>query len=202
MRINEIILNPSQNDYPASYEYHFRNVIDQHPLPLTPDYEFRAAMDNSEFHMGIWHKDTIVSYTGMHQESFGWQVDKITTDMAYRSKGFIRYSIEYAAKKYGKIYSDYHQTSEAAATWKALIKYRNTNLYYLFDTLTKDMTLINYDHNSNCYVPDPWDDTDQYIICAVHDPKRHAINEQRLKFNLLKNRNHPMIGDHFTELNP
>ena len=202
MKINEIILNPSQDDFPNSYEYHFKNPVDQHQLPLTPGYIFKAASDDMGFHMGIWHIDDIISYVGLHPEPFGWQVDKITTNQAHRSKGFIRYLIEYAAKKFQKIHSDYHQTPEAAGIWRALIKYRNNNHYYLYNVAANSLTGIKYDHSTNSYQPDPWDDSDQFVICAVHDSNRQQMTEQRIKFNQVRNRPHPMMGDNFREYNP
>jgi len=202
MRINEIILNPSQDDFPHSYDYHFKNVIDQHAIPLTPKFEFRAAIDETGFHMGIWNDDALVSYCSLHQEPFGWQVDKITTNHKYRSRGLIRYSIEYATKKFHKVYSDYHQTPEAATVWRALIKYRNCNSYYLFDVAENKLADIKFDVGTNSILPDPWNDSDNFIICAIHDPSRHTINEQRIEFNRIRKRTHPMMGDNFTEFNP
>lgn len=202
MKLNEIYINPPRYEYPESYQWHFDKI--DHEEILRTGLILKAVFNSDLAHIGVFDKDIMISYVGLHLTDHNlWQVDMQCTDVAYRSQGYIRRSIEYAVKKYGCVISDQGYTLEAQRTWTALIKYPNLYHYYYYNTLSKEKIPIKYVNDK--VEPDPWNQDENIVIMVCNRTlssesiKSIALREQ---WEIKMGRRDRWIGPDFTDFNP
>jgi len=202
MKINEIYTNPPREEYPASYQWHFFKI--NYEETLRTGLILKAVFEFDLAHIGVFDKDTIISYVGLHKlENNLWQVDMQCTDVEYRNQGYIRRSIEFAVKKYGCIISDQGHTSDAQRTWTALIKYPNLYHYYYYNIISKEKIPLKYVNDK--IEPNPWNQSDDVVIMvcnrklSLESIKHLAVREQ---WEIKMNRRDRWIGPGFIDFNP
>ena len=201
MHIHEIYINPSREEYPENYLHYFVNV--SHQETLSTGLTMKVSTGDSMIHIGIFDKDAIVSYVGLHQAGIYNQVDMQCTINKYRGQGYIRKCIEYAITHFSPVISDVGQTTEAKETWMALIQRPHLHGYYWLNLETQKKEPIKWGHDGP--TPNPWDDTDSVVILALPQQTSSAILEmraQRAAFDSARGRRDPWLGREFTEFNP
>jgi len=211
MRINEILKIDTHEEYVAGYAYHFNNPTDQHVMPphannleLNQHWVFKISIDTDQIHLSSWDGPHIISYVGLHKFMDGYQVDMIATDPKYRSRGLIRYAINYAVGKWHKIYSDTRQTPDAQAVWTALILRPFGTTYQLYDLGHNTLQQLRVVDGQ--IVPNPWsefeEDTVILATSTVLSETTLKVQVDRILLDTQRHRRWAGLGLNFTDFIP
>lgn len=121
MKINEIILLPSRDE--SMDKFTFPNIK---PVPVKDafdHFEFAEVLKGDDHKLMLYDNGVVIS--GLHLEIRGgyWQITYSQTVPEYRNQGCFRYLLIRAVNAHKTILSDSRQTTEAADSWKSLIKH-------------------------------------------------------------------------------
>lgn len=202
MKINEIYINPSRDEYPESYQHYFQNV--NHEEQLSTGLILKVSIIDTCVHIGIFNEDKIVTYVSLHKEGEYYQIDMQCSAPEYRGQGYVRKCFEYAFYHFSPVISDVGQTTEAKQVWEALIKRPHTISYYWLNLTTDESLPIKWDPQTNTPNQNPLNDTDETVILAIPQNVSQKIQEMRLRrsqLDLCRGRD-SWLGKGFTELNP
>ena len=204
MKINEIVINPAQEDDPSHYLVYFKNSNIK-TITIPTGKLLKIVKNAQQVHMGIFDKDDIISYTSLNHAVVPkyWQIDYQCTLPQFRGQGYMRYMIEYSIKNWGPIASDIGMSPLAKETWTAIITRPNGIDFYYFNIDTGNTIPISV--INGVMTPNPWDNYQDTVILA----KSKTISEcsknriiMREKLDQEYNRPHRWVGNHFVEYNP
>jgi hypothetical protein len=202
MKINEIEIFPSRDEFNDDFIYHFQNS-EETIIPSTNDI-LKVNQSSNNIYLGIFNNDKLLSYLTLDDFRNGiWQIGMMSTDRDNRCKGHIKYLIDYAVKKLKLVLSDNRQTEEAKAVYTALIKYPNKVDYFLYNTKTKKKKILKY--NNNKIIHNPWDNNEYTVIMMkAKQLDEYAINQEKIRFEhrIRSGLRLDYYGDGFTEFNP
>lgn len=137
MKLREITLNPSRDEYIQEYVKYFENIIKYMPnfntiYSLDVPCDLKVAEYNGDLLYGLFtpNRDTLLSVLFLVKYKDFYQVQLIGTELELRNRGLVRILFDYAVKTDNiAVLSDTHQTKEAKLLWFSFLKYRLFNIY-------------------------------------------------------------------------
>jgi hypothetical protein len=161
MKINEILINPSRENYMEKYYQFFKNSI---KTPAFKNLEFAEHIDiiNEKHYLGLFDKDELISYLEVEiRELILWQINYTQTDIKFRGQGCFRYLLTKAVITHDEILSDDRQTNEAKSAWQRLIEYQDgTFQIFLYDAINKKILGKAKDFSED----EIWNNEDKFLL--------------------------------------
>lgn len=158
MKISEIVIGTSRDDYIDSFVGNFADVT---KTPSINNLLFAKNYVNDIYCFGLFDGEKLVSLLFVVHDSDlnKHMITRSLTDEQYRSRGLFRFLLEKAVDQFGEVLGDYSHSHKAILAWSSLITAGKP--IYTYNTKTGEYKLADEVDSG-----DIWDINDNHILLS------------------------------------
>lgn len=191
MTINEIVNTPSRSDSIEKYQIYYPDTAQK--IPAFDALQFCTVKSAEDQYLGLFYENTLVSHLHIEIRTAGmWQITYSLTREDFQKQGCFRYLLLKGLESTHQILSDSHQTPQARAAWKSLIRYPSSRMkIFVYDIANNVLT-----PTKNIDLHSIWNNEDDPVLLAVNVYRtQEVINQQLARDRVMEkyNRNYDKI---------